>query len=74
MIHKRESGMSTNHAESLREKLTIRFIASTAPLKEPNFRIKLWMLTICFPRFGFGSNSGCSKSLVDYLYIFELAC
>ena len=48
--------MSTNHAEFQRGKLTIRFISSTTPLKEPNFRIKLWMLTVCFPRFGFGSN------------------
>ena len=48
--------MSTNHAEFQRGKLTIRFISSTTPLKEPNFRIKLWMLTVCFPLFGFGSN------------------
>ena len=58
MIHKREPGMSTNRAEFQREKLTIRFIASTTSLKEPNYCIKLWMLTICFPLFGFGSNSG----------------
>ena len=42
--------MSTDHVELQREKLT--------PLKDPNFRIKLSMLTICFLLFNFARNYG----------------
>ena len=42
--------MSTDHVELQREKLT--------PLKEPNFRIELSMLTICFLLFNFARNYG----------------
>ena len=71
MNHKQESGINTNYVEFQREKVTICFMSSTTALKEINFRIKLWMPTICFPLFGFGSNSGFQSSFVDYLYIFE---
>ena len=58
MNHEWESGTNTNHVEFQREKFTIHFISSTMPLKEPKLCIKPWMLTICFPLFGLGSNSG----------------
>ena len=54
-----ESGMSTNHAEFQREKVdNLLYLKHNATKRIKLFHIKPWMPTICFPRFGFGINSG----------------
>ena len=72
MNHEWESGIITYHAEFQREKLTVCFIWITTPLKKQTFVLSFGCQQYVFHSLVLEAILDCSKSLVNYLYIFEL--